>query len=458
MADYSLDICVYCSTPTWCYATARGPVCRACRLENFFEYVLFRPKGLMLLAWQRKLLRELYGTVEIETGKPQYWRGYIEVPKKQGKSFLVAGLPLYHLTVEGAERAETYGCASAKDQAGIVFRAAAYLCDGNPLLRDKLKILPSTRRIIQRKGYGFYAVISADGDIQDGIEPSLAIIDELHRWKTAKAKTLYEVVTKGTVSREQSMIVQITTAGDVTESPICHAEHEAARRVLAGQEKRGRLYAVICSADEQRITREQDYWKSREARVLANPSHEDHGGFLKDEKIAEEIAKGKAAFLRYHLNIWDQKENRWLESGEWARGAVETRPVMRRRCYAGLDLSTTTDFTALALLFPDDSDGSYDVMGFCWIPKERVSTLENRLHVPLRKWIEEGLIEATPGDVVDYEAVEKKIAWAREDFELQEIDYDPWNATDLISRLAKAGYPCVKIPQTTTYYYCVINN
>lgn len=451
MQDYSLDICAFCSAPTWCYRTNKGPLCGACRVERFFKFVLYAPKGLTLMAWQRKVLRGLYGAADAETGEPNYWRAYWEVPKKNGKSFLIGGLPLYHLAVEQPERAEAYGCASAKDQAGIVFRAAAYLCDGNEWLKSKLKIIPSTKRIVQRGGPGFYSVISADGDLQDGIEPSLAIIDELHRWKTAKAHTLYEVVTKGTISRDRSMIVQITTAGDVSESPICWAEHQAARRILDGEEQRGRLYPMIFSADEGRVAKEPEYWKTREARVLANPSHEDNGGFLKDEKIAEEIEKGRATFLRYHLNIWGQKEGRWLESGEWARGDAETRSLLGRPVWLGLDLSSTTDFTALLLLFPDDSDASYDLLPFFWVPSLRVEKLERRLHIPLRRWIDRGLVTATDGDVVDYEAVEAKVNWASEDFQLQELDYDPWNATDLINRLTKAGHLCVKVPQTITH-------
>jgi phage terminase large subunit-like protein len=426
-------------------------MCRGCHVVAFFGGVLYKPLGLKLLKWQEKWLRELYGTLDLETGKRQYWQSYAELPKKNGKSYLVGGLPLYHLTMEEVERPEAYGCAAAKDQAGIVYRSAAYFARDNEFLRSRLKILDSTKRIIRKDGAGFYAVLSADGDIQDGIEPSLAIIDELHRWKTAKARTLWEVVTKGTISREESMRVAITTAGDALESELCYREHERARRILSGGERSGRYHCTLYAADGERIKSEPEYWKSREARVLANPSHEDHGGFLKDEKIVEEIENGKAAFLRYHLNIWGQSEDRWLQPGEWARGHQETRALMFRPCYLGIDLSATTDFTAMLMLFPDTSDGSYDLVPFFWIPKDRVSDLEKKLHVPLRRWIELGLIEVTDGDVVDYSVVEVKIAWAVENFHVQEICYDPWNATDLVTRLVNKGFNCVKVPQTITH-------
>ena len=428
-------------------------MCRGCHVVAFFGGVLYAPLGLVLLSWQEKYLREVYGTVDVETGQRQYWGSYGEIAKKNGKSFLVGGLPLYHLTEEDIERPHAYGCASAKDQASIVFQAAAYLAKDNDLLKPHLKILDSTKRIVKRDGSGFYAVLSADGDIQDGIEPSLAIIDELHRWKTAKANTLYQVVTKGTISRTESMTVEITTAGDAHESELCYRQHLRAKRILAGSEKAGRLHVVIYAADEERIKKEPEYWLSREARVAANPSHEDNGGFLMDEKIVEEIKKGgKSDYLRYNLNIWGQKDYAWLESGEWERGSIETRPLIRRRCFAGLDLSSTTDFTSLVLLFPDHSDLSYDVLPFFWLPKSRVSALEKRLHIPLKRWIEEGLIELTEtSDAVDTAAVEAKLEWATQDFDLQEICYDPWNATDVINRLVAKNYTCVKISQQITY-------
>ena len=101
-----------------------------------------------------------------------------------GKVFLIGGLP--HLSPADGKRynPEAYGAAAAKDQAGLVFKAAAQLVAANPLLQKRLKVLASTKRILRRDGGGLYAVISADGDLQDGIEPSLAIRDEVHRWKT----------------------------------------------------------------------------------------------------------------------------------------------------------------------------------------------------------------------------------------------------------------------------------
>src|SRR5579859_6121791 len=229
MANRFLEVCARCATPTWCEKRKDGrPGCSACKAELFFANVLYRPLGMSLLPWQTKVLRDIYGTQDPETALRTYRRCYISMAKKNGKSFLVGGMPLYHLLAEDELNPEAYGAAAAKEQASIVFRAAKQFIRGNRLLRDKLRVLSSTRRITRTDGNGFYAVISADGDLQDGIEPSLALVDELHRWKTAKAETLYDVLSKGMISRVEPLLVQITTAGEIYNSPICYAEHEYA--------------------------------------------------------------------------------------------------------------------------------------------------------------------------------------------------------------------------------------
>ena len=126
MADYRPETCAYCQTDTWCEIRANGePQCRACKVEAFYTEVLYPPLGYQLLAWQRKVLRDIYGTVAPEDGRRRYRHGYISVAKQNGKSFLFGGLPIYHLLMEAERNPEAYGCAAAKDQTAIVFKAAA---------------------------------------------------------------------------------------------------------------------------------------------------------------------------------------------------------------------------------------------------------------------------------------------------------------------------------------------
>jgi phage terminase large subunit-like protein len=450
---YRPEICAYCDAETFCEADGYSyPECRACRVERFFECVLFAPKNLRLLDWQRRTLRKLFGAVD-DFGLRQYRQAYISVAKKNGKSFLVGGLPIYHMVCEvEEERQEAYGAAAAKDQAGIVFRSAAHLVRGNTALTDLLKVNESTKRIVRRDGGGFYAVISADGDVQDGIEPSLGMMDELHRWKGDKAETLYDVITKGTISRREPLVVEITTAGEIDNSPICWREHEYAQQILSGSLRSDRFYAEIWSANQKRLEKEPDYWKSRQARVEANPSHEDNGGFLKDERIVDELHKAEAVpekkpdYLRYHLNSWVQQAESAIELSDWDLGDVPLRPLIEKPCYAGIDLSSTTDITAVAFLFPDE-DGTYDLKVHFWMPEGQISKREEHDRVPYSRWITEGYITATPGNAIDYRSVKQTIKTAAELYDLREIAFDPWHSRQISLDLIDEGYTCIEIRQ-----------
>lgn len=479
MAEYKPDICAYCQAATWCEQRANGkPQCRACKVEKFFENVLYPPLGLKLLAWQRKELRAIYGTVRPENGRRQYTRVLIEVPKKNGKSFLIGGLPIYHLLMESTEiRPAAFGAASAKEQAGLVYGAAATLVRANPELRSRLRILDSVKKIVRRDGGGSYSVISADGAINDGIEPSLAIVDELHRWKGERAAALLTVMTKGMISRKEELLVQITTYGAENESPLWLEEHETAVQKLKGEIDAPRLYYSSYGADAKRVDSdaEPDYWKSREARVQANPSHEDHGGFLLDEKIVDELAKAlknpvkRAEYLRYHLNVkvTSTQENA-IDMPAWRAcgGEVDLRtwPVfgpdelrlliskwklIDKPCYAGVDAAWTTDMTGLSLVFPPfDGCAVWTVLPFAFFPELRIPELMRKTRRnEIAQWAHQGFIETTPGNAVDASAIKVRLRWAREMFELREVAFDPWNFRTSASELNDEGFECVEVPQ-----------
>ncbi len=472
VADYRPETCAYCATDTWCEIRANGkPQCRACKVERFFAEILYPPLGYSLIPWQRKVLRDIYGTVNPEDGRRRYRSGYVSVGKKNGKSFLIGGLLIYHLLMENECNPEAYGAAAAKDQAGIVFRAAARLVAANPDLRARLRVLPSTKRIVRHDGGGFYAVLSADGDVQDGIEPSLSIRDEVHRWKSARAETLYDVITKGMISRDEPLDLGITTAGAEYESPLWWREYEYAKKVLAGSLRSDHFYAAIWEADIKRIETDPEYWKSREARIAANPSHEDLGGFLKDAAIAGELEKAiskpseRSKYLRYHLNLPIKSlADPVIDMAKWQRcgGEVDLRDwpkydvdllirkwgLIDQPCWAGVDASWTTDLTAVVFVFRPTEGDAWTLLPFFWMPQERVRDLERICRVPYSTWIQQGFIEATPGNAIDLRSVKRRIHWGREVFELREMPFDRFNFRTQAMELTDEGVQAVEIQQT----------
>lgn len=425
---------------------------KATKATRFFERILRHPKERYspfdLLDWQREILCRVFGNVD-EEGLRLIKRVFLEVGKKNGKSELAAGVALYLLEADNESAAEVYLAATAKEQAGIVFRTAAAMVEASPYLRSRLKVIRSTKRIVKRSDVNsFLAAVSADGGVQDGINPHGVIVDELHRWKTGKSYELLDVLTKGTIARKQPLVFEITTAGSTEdESPLAWLEHDRVKQIEAGAFSDPTFYGKIYAADPG------DDWTKPETWAKANPSLETHGGFLKLKTLAAECQAAQnqpqlaAAFKRYHLGIWLSTETEWMPREAWLACSGELKTLVERSCYIGLDLSEVTDLTSLVLLFPG-ADGTFDVLPYFWMAKDRVRERELADRVPYSVWAQQGLLELTEGDVIDLRDIKRKIKWAAEVFQVEAIAFDPHHALQFSIELTEElGLKCIPVPQ-----------
>lgn len=474
MVDYRPERCAYCNAENWCELRANGKrQCRGCKAERYFEHFLYPPIGATLRGWTRAALRAIYGTVDMETGIRRFRRAFLSAAKQNGKSFLTGGIPIYHLDVEEVEDPEVYGAASAKKQASIVFKATTKMIRANPVLLSKFKIVDSQKLITRRDGRaGTYEVVSADGDFQDGIRGSLLIRDEIHRWKTAKAETLRDVLTKGQLSRDEPLDIQVTTAGTEYESAIWWEEYQFAKKVLADPSIAPDYYVQIFEADVKRLKTDPEYWKSKEARVAANPSHEELGGHLKDAGIVAELTKAianpakKSGYLRYNLNVPIlAHEDPVIEMDKWelCDGGIDLRGekvsfeleklldqwgLRGKPCFAGVDASWTIDMTAVVFVFPPfDGVDEWTFLPFFWIPRERMPEIERVCRMPFARWEEGRFITVTDGNAIDLNSVMDRIRWGGQVFDLREVPYDRQNFRTEALRLGDEGFTMSEVPQ-----------
>jgi len=432
---------------------------------NFFELVLkhtaddWYGKSFRLCPWQEDALRAIFGNLDSD-GNRLIETVYLEVPKKTGKTEFAAGLVLLALVLDPMPGCQVYGAASAQRQAGNVYRAACKMVEQSPILRARLRILRGTNRIMKRTDpESFYAAIAADGDITDGVNPSFVVADEVHRWKTRKHIENWDVLAKGGITRRQTLLFSITTAGVQNESPLAWRLHEKTKRINDGVVSDEHFYGRIWAADPE------DDWRDERTWIKANPSLKENGGFLELAKLRKYYQDtlsepdGETSFRRYFLNLWDQKEHRAVDMREWhacprdwqASGwPVEHETLARfidRKCWAGIDLSLTTDFSAVSFVFPRD-DGGYDVLPFCWLPDAKIREREIHDGMPYRRWAEEGWLELSPGPIIDYASIRARLKWGAEMFDLQEYCFDRCNSREMSVALVEEGFVCVEIPQT----------
>ena len=446
---------------------------QADRAINFFELVLkhtqdeYYGKPFLLTPWQVEATSRIFGNVN-ESGLRLIEQVYMELPKKTGKTEWAAGLLLYVLVTTTSQGCQCYGAATATRQALNVYRAAASMVQQSELLSDLLRIYRSTSRIVKRQDPdSFYAAVAADGDFTDGVNPAFTIADEVHRWRTRKQMENWDVLANGGITRRQTLCVGITTAGVREQSPLAWRLHEKTRRLSEGIVSDPTFYGRIYAADPNDDPAEPATW------IKANPSLIENGGFIQLGKIREKyesaVSEGDlTSFRRYFLNLWDQHEERVVPMQKWdnSRGPWESqglqvaapedsvRPlhpdVLRhfidRQCWIGVDLSMTTDMTAISLVFP--ADDAFEVLPFYWVPSEQVKNLEVKLGMPLASWIRSGYLEATPGGAIDYREVRERLEWASRMFRVEEICWDPWNSRELSSQMVDSGHRCWEVRQS----------
>lgn len=264
-----------------------------------------------------------------------------------------------------------------------------------------------------------------------GLNASGIIIDELH---VQPNRDLVDVLTTSIGAREQPLTIMITTAG-YDRNSVCWEYHEYARQVIEGTLVDDTFYGILFAADEK------DNWEDEAVWAKANPSLDQTIGldYLRTEyKRAKEIPAYQNTFRRLHLNQWTQQSVRFIDMVHWneSAGIVDEEELQGEACYGGLDLASTIDIAAFVLIFPD-AEKTYRVLPFFWIPGDNVKEKVRRDKVPYDLWIKQGYIKTTPGNVIDYGFIRKDINTLKEQYNIQEIAYDPWNATQITLELAE---------------------
>jgi phage terminase large subunit-like protein len=411
---------------------------------NFFEVFLRHSVGdwvglpFELQAWQRDWLSPVFGW-KLPTGYRRFRESYCEIAKKNGKSALASGLALYGLLEE--EGAQVRCGALNSEQAHVVFDECARMVKASPDLEDLLDVWESKNAIVYPGRNAKLKAMSADADSKDGGNLTLAILDEVHHYKSTK---LYDMMKYAGRARKQPLLLSITTAG-FDKNSFCYSLHKRAVDILEGKNDDIRFLPVIYAADKDKDNLDDPkVWKK------ANPSL---GVIFSEADFAADFAEAKRVpgrlnnFLRLSLNIWTEAEVRWLDTDLWDAGLedVDLSVLLGRSCYAAIDCSTVKDLTSIGLCFVEN--GFLRLRNYYFMPADTARERSERDGVSYLEWIEQGWMIETPGNATDFHAIVEQMELLARDHLILKVGLDPWNAAQLANDLMAVGFEVVEMRQ-----------
>jgi phage terminase large subunit-like protein len=418
----------------------------------FFAEFLRHSKGewarkpVELAGWQRFVIGSVFGWKRAD-GTRRYRYVYEEVPRKNGKSTKLAGVGLDMLVCDGEPGAEIYAAATKRDQARIIFDEARRMVGASPELARKIARF-KLNLSVNLTGSKFEP-LSSDERTLDGLNPHCVLIDELHRHRN---RQLLDVLDTAMGARRQPLLWIITTAGDDAPESVYASENDYAVKVLEGVVEDDNVFAFIATIDKG------DRWDDPKAWAKANPNLNISVKLDDLARQAQKAAKSPSAlvaFKRLRLNVRTSDAVKAIDMAQWrrnSRGRFDPDKLPARRCWGGLDLSSKIDISAWVKLFAPDDEGIMRVACRFWMPADTIEERADRDRMPYRQWVDEGWIEATPGNVIDHAEIRNALVQEAAHFEIDSLAFDPWNATQLAVELGEHGIHALEFIQGLRSY------
>ena len=381
--------------------------------------------------WQQFVLWNIFGWKNAD-GTRRFRYAYIEIARKNGKTALSAGIGLYMLFADGESRPEVYSAATVKDQAKICFSDAVEIVKATDL---KSYLTPYRNSIVYELKGGTMKPLSSDYGTHDGLNPSCGIIDEFHAHKDSG---MFDVIKSAFGARRQPLMFVITTAG-FNKSGACYAYRENVIKVLRGVNEDDSLFCIIYTLDDK------SEWDDPKMWIKANPNL---GVSLSADYLADQVkdAKNRPEAVRNvmtkNVDLWVDAERTWILDDAWQKCIGTTAPADLKgcACWGGLDLSNVSDITAYVLLFHEND--RFQLLPHFWIPEEKMLEKIRKENINYDKWVAEGYVTVTPGNVIDYDFVKADILRIVADYELRTSAYDRWNSSQTIIDLQNEGMEC----------------
>lgn len=401
-------------------------------------------KPITLEPWQQFHLWVLFGWKRAD-GTRRFRTSYLEVGRKNGKSTMAAGVGLFLLVADDEPGAEIYTGATKRDQARIIHAEAVRMVKQSSVLQRSLTLYKDN--VHDQKTFSKFEPLGKDSNTHDGLNVHGGIIDELHAHPDGG---LWDVLETATGARRQPLMYAITTAGNNPTS-VCFQFHDYTEKVLSSVVEDDAFFGTIYSLDRDEETGRREDWEDERAWIKANPNlgvSKKLSDLQDKARKAREMPARLNSFLQKELNIWVSQAVKWITMESWNKCDRLLPDLRGRPCYAGLDLSSNIDISSLVLVFPPvDEVDLYWLLPFFWIPAARIPERSKRDRVPYEAWLRQGLITATPGDVIDYDFIIATIEQESQVYDIREIAFDRWGAFQISQKLTDKGFVMVPFGQ-----------
>lgn len=383
---------------------------------------------LLLEPWQTFIVYNLFAWKKAD-GTRRYRYAYVEVARKNGKTALAAGIALYMLYAEREPRAEVYSVATVKDQAKLCFNDSVAIVK-NTALSQRMKIFRDS--ILYEQMGAYFKPLSSDDGIHDGYSPYCVIVDEYHAHKD---NGMMDVMRSGMAAREQPLVFIITTAGFNKNYP-CFAYRQNVKNVINGIVDDDSLFGIIYEMDEGDDWTDPANWGKANPNLGISVDYEYLAGEVKDAQNRPEAVRGVKT---KNLNMWVDAETTWILDEVWQQcsGDITVKDLKGCRCWGGLDLANVLDITAFVRVF--EYEDKLAIVPKFWIPEDKLQEKIAKENVSFAEWVQKGYITVTPGNVTDYDYVERDILDLCESDDVISVAYDRWNSSQTIIHMQDEG-------------------
>ena len=438
------------SDPKWPYYFDPWWAADACGFIEKLPHVEgeWKTETIFLEPWQVFATAGLFGWRRASDEGRRFNTAYLEVGRKNAKSTWSAGVALYCLTCEGENGPQIKLAATTGAQTDAVFQPAKAMVERTSDLREAFGLEAMARSIPCHMNGGHIKPINAKASTQDGLNPHVAILDELHAHKT---RALFDVLKSARGARKNPLSLYITTAG-YNLAGVCFEQRTIVTKILLGIFPGDHYFGLIFTLDVAETEDEEDDDPYDESNwPKANPNL---GVSVDLQELREYAAEAQISpdsegeFKTKRLNMWLGAAGAWLNMQQWdncKKADLTLEQFEGEAAWAAVDLAAKNDVAAAAIVF--ERSGELYGFGRYWLPKELVQE-RAKTHAHYLTWAQQGLLKLTPGNMIDYAFIEAELeAWC-ERFDMRSLGFDPYQSNQIATSMLDKGHEVVVIPNT----------